>query len=155
MMSEGFAYGFWWAVAANVLLVLFFVLSFLSPRGKWEWPSLGVFTGFEAQGHFKRSNQYLKVVTQYLPQDEAARDVYDDHWVIFVPNLLMADNELRLAKIYKKLNMKKDIYWAVWQGRRDLSQSLKSVKTEWALEMKKEFEEELAGKRKDFGRIQI
>jgi hypothetical protein len=41
----------------------------------------------------------LKVVTQYLPQDEAARDVYDDHWVIFVPNLLMADNELRLAKI--------------------------------------------------------
>jgi methanethiol S-methyltransferase len=46
MMSEGFAYGFWWTVAGNVLLILFFVLSFLSPRGKWEWRSLGVFSGF-------------------------------------------------------------------------------------------------------------
>jgi protein-S-isoprenylcysteine O-methyltransferase Ste14 len=41
-----YAYGVWFAVIINVMLILFFALGFLAPRGKWEWRSLGVFTGF-------------------------------------------------------------------------------------------------------------
>jgi protein-S-isoprenylcysteine O-methyltransferase Ste14 len=36
----------WLAVVINVVLILGFALSFLAPKGKWEWRSLGVFTGF-------------------------------------------------------------------------------------------------------------
>jgi protein-S-isoprenylcysteine O-methyltransferase Ste14 len=45
-MSNQYSYGLWPAVIANVMLILFFALGFLAPRGKWEWRSLGVFTGF-------------------------------------------------------------------------------------------------------------
>lgn len=45
-MNNQYAYGLWPVVIANVMLILFFALGFLAPRGKWEWRSMGVFTGF-------------------------------------------------------------------------------------------------------------
>jgi len=39
-------YGMWGAVIVNALFFLFFALSFLAPRGKFEWRSMGVFTAF-------------------------------------------------------------------------------------------------------------
>lgn len=41
-----YAYGFWSLVIANVLLFLFFILSFLSPLKKREWRPMGVTTAF-------------------------------------------------------------------------------------------------------------
>lgn len=48
MHGEGiaFGYGFWSLVAANAALFVFFALSFLAPRRRREWRSLGVFTAF-------------------------------------------------------------------------------------------------------------
>ena len=37
-----FAYGFWSLVVVNVVLFVFFVLSFLTPVKKREWRSMGV-----------------------------------------------------------------------------------------------------------------
>lgn len=45
-MGNQYSYGLWPIVFANMMLILFFALGFLAPRGKWEWRSLGVFTGF-------------------------------------------------------------------------------------------------------------
>lgn len=42
----GYAYGMWPVVFFNVLLFLFFALSFVRPKGKVEWRSMGVFVGF-------------------------------------------------------------------------------------------------------------
>ena len=42
----GYAYGFWSIVFFNTLLVLFFILSFIKPKKKLEWRSLGAFIGF-------------------------------------------------------------------------------------------------------------
>ncbi len=39
-------YGMWGAVIANALFFLFFAVSFLAPKGKFEWRSMGVFTAF-------------------------------------------------------------------------------------------------------------
>lgn len=105
-------------------------------EGRWE----------EAEARFKKSNRYLEKVTEYLPEDDPCLNVYEGHFLIFVPHLLMADNELGLAKIYKKTNRKGDVYWTLRRGREYLSQSMKTAKTEWAYKMKKEFEEEMAGK---------
>jgi protein-S-isoprenylcysteine O-methyltransferase Ste14 len=46
-MVEGtYDYGLWPVVIINVMLILGFALSFLAPKGKGEWRSMGVFTGF-------------------------------------------------------------------------------------------------------------
>jgi hypothetical protein len=46
MMGNRYGYGLWLAVIVNVMLILFFAQEFLAPRGRWEWRSLGVFSGF-------------------------------------------------------------------------------------------------------------
>jgi hypothetical protein len=53
----------------------------LLKEGKWE----------EVQVPLKKSNRFLEVVLKYLPEDEAYRNIYGDHVVIFLPNLLMAE----------------------------------------------------------------
>ena len=97
----------------------------------------------EATAHLEKSNWFLRVVLKYLSEDEAYRNIYGDHVVIFLPNLLMADNYLTLIKIYKKMKMDEEIQKADQWGKEYLSRSLKSVKTEWTFQIKKEFEGEL------------
>ncbi len=48
MHGEGisYAYGFWSLVVVNVILFLFFILSFLTPVKKREWRSMGVTIAF-------------------------------------------------------------------------------------------------------------
>ncbi len=98
---------------------------------KWE----------EAQIPFEKSNRFLQVVLRYLPEDEAYRNIYGDTVVIFLPNLLMADNYLKLITIYKKTGKDKDFTEAERNGKEYLSRSLASVKTEWAFQIQKGFQE--------------
>ncbi len=44
--TESYDYGLWWMVVFNVIVFGGFVLSFLRPRRKAEWRSLGVFAAF-------------------------------------------------------------------------------------------------------------
>jgi len=44
--AAGYAYGVWVVAIFNVGLFLFFMLSFLKPRGSQEWRSMGVVTAF-------------------------------------------------------------------------------------------------------------
>jgi hypothetical protein len=108
----------------------------LMKEGKWE----------EARNHFEESNRYLRVVIKYLPEDEANRNVYGDQMVIFMPNLLIADNDLKLVTVYKNLKNDKDIPELKVDGENYLSKSLKSVDTEWAYQIKKGLEEALPKK---------
>jgi hypothetical protein len=94
----------------------------------------------EAMSYFIKSNRFLEVVLDYLPEDEPYRNVYGDHSVIYMPNLLIADNQLKMIRVYKKLKMDEDIYWAKMRAEKYLAQSLRSVKTEWAFQIKKELE---------------
>ena len=101
-------------------------------EGKWE----------EARNHLEKSNRFLRVVVKHLPQDEAFRNVYGEVMVIFLPNLLMADNDLKLITVYKKVGNDSKIAEANNDGLYYLAQSLKSVKTEWAYQIKMGFEDE-------------
>jgi len=102
----------------------------LLEEGRWE----------EADGHFDQSIRFLQAVLRYFPEDEAYRNIYGDHVVIFLPNLLMADNFLKLLTLYSKIGRDDKIVQARRYGEYYLSQSLKSVKTEWTLEIQKGFE---------------
>ena len=108
----------------------------LMKEGRWE----------EARNHLEKSNQFLRVVLKYLPEDEASRNVYGDVVVIFLPNLLMADNYLKLITVYKSTRNDNKIADAKGNGEYYLSLSLKSVKTEWAYQIKKGVEDELPKK---------
>jgi len=98
-------------------------------EGKWE----------EARIHLEKSNWFLRVVLRYLDKDEAYRNIYGDHVIIFLPNLLSADNYLKLVLIYKKMERDDKALEMKGYGEDYLSQSLKHVKTEWALMVRKEF----------------
>lgn len=108
----------------------------LMKEGKWE----------EARKHLEESNRYLRVVLKYLPDDEAYRNVYGDVMVIFLPNLLRADNDLKLVTVYKNLGNDKGTAELKGDGENYLAESLRSVKTEWAYQIKKGFEDEFPKK---------
>lgn len=42
----GYAYGFWTTVAFSILIVLFLTFTFIKPKNKFEWRSMGAFIGF-------------------------------------------------------------------------------------------------------------
>jgi len=99
-------------------------------EGKWE----------EARKQLEKSNRFLRVVVKYLPEDEAHRDIYEGQTVIFLPNLLMADNDLKLLTVYKNMRNENKAAEVKGEGQYYLAESLKSVKTEWAYQIKKGFE---------------
>ena len=99
----------------------------LLKEGKWE----------EARKHLEKSNRFLLVVLKYLPEDEAHRTVYEGQTVIFLPNLLIADNALKLVPVYRNLKNPDIAAQTLAEGQRYLAESEKSVKTEWAIQIKK------------------
>jgi hypothetical protein len=96
----------------------------------------------DARVHLERSNRFLRVVLKYLPEDEAYRNVYGNQVVIFLPNLLIADNDLKLVTVYRNLKNDDRATEARADGQRYVAESLKSVKTEWAYQTQKGFEAE-------------
>ncbi len=45
-MTEAYAYGMWPFVVINTGIFLFFVLSYLKPKKRWEWRAMGAFSAF-------------------------------------------------------------------------------------------------------------
>ena len=108
----------------------------LMKESRWE----------EARLHLEKSIRFLLVLLKSLPEDEAYRNIYGDQTVIFLPNLLIADNALKLVTVYKNTRNDNKVAEAKNEGQRYLAESLKSVKTEWAYQIKKGFEDPLPKK---------
>ena len=108
----------------------------LMKESRWE----------EARLHLEKSNRFLRVVLKYLREDEANRNIYGEQVIIFLPNLLIADNDLKLVTVYKNLKNDDKAAEAKAEGQQYLAESLKSVKTEWAYQIKKGFEDALPKK---------
>ena len=108
----------------------------LMKESRWE----------EARRHLEKSNRFLRVVLKYLREDEANRNIHGNLVVIFLPNLLIADNDLKLVAVYKNMRNDNKVAEAKAEGKLYLAESLKSVRTEWADQIKKGFEDELPKK---------
>ncbi len=100
----------------------------------------------EARKSLEKSNRFLRVVIKYLPEDEANRNIYGEQVIIFLPNLLIADNDLKLVTVYKNMKNDSKVAETKEDGEHYLAESLKTVKTEWANQIKKGFEVELPKK---------
>jgi hypothetical protein len=108
----------------------------LMKEGKWE----------EAHKHLEESNRYFQVVVKYLPEDEAQRNIYGDQTVIFMPNLLRADNDLKLITIHRRMKNEDKVPEDRNDGLYYVLESLKTVNTEWTYQVKKGLEESLPKK---------
>jgi hypothetical protein len=108
----------------------------LIKESKWE----------EARRSLEKSNRFLRTVLKYIPEDEANRNIYGEQTIIFLPNLLIADNDLKLITVYKSLKDDERAAQTKKEGLLYLAESLKSVKTEWAVQIKKGFEDALLKK---------
>ena len=108
----------------------------LMKESRWE----------EARIHLEKSSRFLRVVIKYLPEDEAYRNIYGEQVMIFLPNLLIADNALKLVNVYKNMRNDNAVAEAKNEGQHYLAESLKSVKTEWTYQIKKDFEDVLPKK---------
>jgi hypothetical protein len=94
----------------------------------------------EARLHLEKSNRFLRTVLKYFPEDDAYRNVYGEQTIIFLPNLLIADNDLKLVAVYTNLKNENRAAEVRTEGKLYLAESLKTVKTEWADQIKKGFE---------------
>ncbi len=108
----------------------------LMKEGRWE----------EARIRLEKSIRFLRVVLKSLPEDEAYRNIYGEQAVIFLPNLLIADNALKLVSVYKNMRNDNAVAEAKNAGQYYVAESLKSVKTEWAYQVKKGLEDALPKK---------
>ncbi len=102
----------------------------LMKAGKWN----------EARIHLEKSNRLLRVVLKHLPEDDPYLNVYGEQTIIFLPNLLIAENDLKLVSVYNNLKNEDKAAEVKTEGKLYLAESLKSVKTEWADQIKKGFE---------------
>src|SRR4030042_2147555 len=87
----------------------------LMKESRWE----------EARIHLERAIRFLRVVLKSLPEDEAYRNIYGNKTVIFLPNLLIADNALKLVSVYKNTRNDNAVAEAKNEGQHYLAESLK------------------------------
>jgi hypothetical protein len=94
----------------------------------------------EAKDHFEKSDRYLEPILRLLPNDEAYRNIYGDQHITFIPNLLISDNQLKIARILEKMNGRpEEIHRVILRGKQFLSLSVRSMKSEWANQLDQEF----------------
>lgn len=103
----------------------------LMKTGKWN----------EARLHLEKSNRFMRVALKHLPEDDAYLNVYGEQTIIFLPNLLIADSDLKLITVYKNLKNDQRAAEVRKEGQLYLAESLKTVKTEWAQQLRKKYEE--------------
>ncbi len=45
-MTGAYAYGMWPVAAVSIGIFIFFVLSYIKPKKRWEWHSMGTYSAF-------------------------------------------------------------------------------------------------------------
>ncbi len=100
----------------------------------------------EALQHYRDSMQSFLKLLNYIDADSAKFNLFEETNILFFPNLLMADNHLKMGTILRKMNMN-------WQARHHWKMGLsaardsfKSEPTEWALDVQRQLDSLLAGK---------
>jgi hypothetical protein len=92
----------------------------------------------EAMKLFKASNDFFQSVLDFIPQDDAKYALFEGTEVLFFPNLLVADNYLKMGSIDRE---KKEMSAARRNWKQALAyadKSLQSENTEWGRILRQE-----------------
>jgi len=102
----------------------------------------------EAMRLFHGSNVFFETILKYIPEDSAKYNLFEDTHILFFPNLLLADNYLKMSKICHAQGNR-------WQANRHLKKaqtyiekSLRSEQTEWGFTLQSEIQFLVAAEKK-------
>jgi hypothetical protein len=92
----------------------------------------------EALKSYQTSNDFFTRVFQFLPEDTAEFTLYEGTDILFFPNLLMADNYLKMGVIQRDTGHEGTAQSSWKKAQSFLQKSLQSEKTDWGLSLEKE-----------------
>jgi hypothetical protein len=92
----------------------------------------------EAMKFYQSSNDFLTRMLQFMNEDSASYTLYEGTDILFFPNLLMADNYLKMGIIARDTG-RESTATRNWKKAQDFAQkSLLSERTEWGLSLEQE-----------------
>ena len=92
----------------------------------------------EALKFYQSSNEFFNRLFQYLNEDMAEYNLFEGTDILFFPNLLMADNYLKIGLIQRETGHEGSAQSSWKRAKSSVQKSLQSEKTEWGLSMEKE-----------------
>lgn len=87
---------------------------------------------------FQESCDLLSTVLTHIDEDTVAFPCFEGTNILFFPNLLTADNHLKMGKIQKAMGRENPAQRSWKKALLSVRQSLRSEKTEWGLNLEQE-----------------
>ncbi len=92
----------------------------------------------QALESYQASNEFFDRLFQYMDEDMAEYPLYEGADILFFPNLLMADNYLKMGVIQRETGRESRAQSSWKKAQSFVKKSLQSEKTEWGLSLDKE-----------------
>ena len=93
------------------------------------------------------SNEFFSKLREYLDEDAADYNLFEGTSILFFPNLLLADNNLKMGRICDAQGRKRPAYRHWNRALSWVKRSLKSERTEWGLALQDELSQLLTPKK--------
>jgi hypothetical protein len=91
-----------------------------------------------AMKSYHSSNEFFSTLLEYIDRDSAEYHLFEGTSILFFPNLLVADNNLKMGRIHEALGRKRPAHRHWKRALSWVKRSLKSERTEWGLALQKE-----------------
>jgi hypothetical protein len=84
------------------------------------------------------SNELFSTLLEYLDSDSAEYNLFEGTSIFFFPNLLVADNHLKMGRIHDAMGRQRTAYRNWKRALSLVRRSLESERTEWGLALQQE-----------------
>jgi hypothetical protein len=102
----------------------------------------------EAMKLYQSSNDFFTKVFHYMDEDFTEYTLYEGTNILFFPNLLAADNYLKMGQIYRETGREGSAQSSWRRAQSFVKKSLQSELTQWGLSFEKEVSSLLESKQK-------
>jgi len=89
----------------------------------------------EAMKLYHSSSESFSTILRYLDQDSAEYTLFEDTHILFFPNLLVADNELKMGLILQTRGQEGSARRCWNRSLASVQKSLQAERTEWGLSL--------------------
>jgi hypothetical protein len=89
----------------------------------------------EAMKQYRSSNDSFSTILRYMDQDSAEYTLFENTHILFFPNLLVADNELKMGLIMQASGQQGSAQSCWKRSLASVQKSLRAERTEWGLSL--------------------
>ena len=100
----------------------------------------------DALKQYDSSNEFLLVVLENYNQDEVEFPIFEGASILFFPNLLVADNYLKMGRILREMGRESSAHRQWKRALPFIEKSLSSQRSEWGLSVRQELQSLLNSK---------